>query len=418
MKKIVAIVTMSVTCLALYAQTYSYQEVLSLERKVEGRKNSDWAMQQPYVIMLSIDGFRYDYAKRYGATNIQSIIESGVSTERMIPSFPSKTFPNHYAIVTGMYPGNNGLVSNEFYSREKDYWYNIRDKKAVTDASWYSGVPIWVLAEQHQMLSANFFWVGSEAPIQGIYSTYSYPYTSRVANEHRVDRIVEWLGFSESERPHLILGYFSLVDDAGHRYGPEHEKTKEAVLEIDRVIGKLLKGIESSGLPVNVVLVSDHGMANISRGIVLPDVVDLDDAKVAYSFPPMIYQPDSAKLEKLYNELLNVENIDVYKADAVPDYLMFENEDCIGDLVLISKAPTVILDKAKPVSGGTHGFNPFDHEEMGAIFYGSGPSFKEGVEISPFQNIHIYPLLAEILGLKYSHEIDGKSAVLGGILRK
>ena len=182
MKKIVAIVTMSVTCLALYAQTYSYQEVLSLERKVEGRKNSDWAMQQPYVIMLSIDGFRYDYAKRYGATNIQSIIESGVSTERMIPSFPSKTFPNHYAIVTGMYPGNNGLVSNEFYSREKDYWYNIRDKKAVTDASWYSGVPIWVLAEQHQMLSANFFWVGSEAPIQGIYSTYSYPYTSRVAN--------------------------------------------------------------------------------------------------------------------------------------------------------------------------------------------------------------------------------------------
>tara|TARA_B100001245_G_C22803883_1_gene387357 strand:- start:14 stop:967 length:954 start_codon:yes stop_codon:yes gene_type:complete len=317
-----------------------------------------------------------------------------------------------------MYPGNNGLVSNEFYSREKDYWYNIRDKIAVTDASWYSGVPIWVLAEQHQLLSANFFWVGSEAPIEGIYSTYSYPYTSRVANEHRVDRIVEWLDFPEKERPHLILGYFSLVDDAGHRYGPDHENTKEAVLEIDRVIGKLLKGVEASGLPVNIVLVSDHGMVNINRGIVLPEVVDLDDAKVAYSFPPMIYQSDSIKLEKLYNELLEVEHIDVYKAAAVPDYLTFENEDCIGDLILISKAPTVIVEKPRMISGGTHGFNPLDHQEMGAIFYASGPSFKEGVEISPFQNIHIYPLLAEILGLKYSHEIDGKSAVLGGILRK
>ncbi|MBR10166.1 MAG: alkaline phosphatase family protein [Rickettsiales bacterium] len=419
MNRIGVVIALNLLSLVVLGQTLSYQEVEGLEKIVEGRVNSEWAMSQPYVIMISIDGFRYDYVEKYGASNIQSIIDNGVSAERMIPSFPSKTFPNHYTIVTGMYPSNHGLVSNEFYSRSKDYWYKIRDKKAVTDSSWYDGVPIWVLAERQQMLAANFFWVGSEAPIGGVISTYSYAYTSRIANEHRVDKMIDWLDLPEIQRPHLILGYFSLVDDAGHRYGPDHEKTKEAVLEIDRIIGKLLIGVEQTNLPVNIVLVSDHGMTNINRGIVLPEVVDLDDAQVAYSFPPMIYQPDSTKLEKLYQDLLTVENIDVYKQDAVPDYLSFNNnEDCIGDLILISQAPTVILERPQVVTGGTHGFNPFDHEEMGAIFYGTGPDFKVGLEISPFQNIHVYPLIAQILGLNYTHQIDGKPAVLSYTIRK
>ncbi len=399
------------------AQTLSYREVEMLEHVVEGRENSEWARQQPYVIMLSIDGFRYDYAQKYNATNILSIVDRGVSTERMIPSFPSKTFPNHYTLVTGMLPATHGIVSNEFYSREKKGWYKIRDKHAVTDASWYGGVPLWLLAEEHEMLSANFFWVGSEAPIGGMMSTYWYEYNARIANEYRVRKMMDWLSMPANQRPHLIFGYFSLVDDAGHRYGPDHAKTREAVLAIDALIGQLISQLEATELPVNIVLVSDHGMSAINRGIVLPEAVDLEDASVSYG-PAMIYQADSVKRERLYETLASQHGIQVYRHGEMPDYLSFQNKDRIGDLVLLSDAPTVILRQPTVVSGGTHGFDPFTNQEMGAVFYGLGPSFKSGLVIPPFQNIHVYPLIAEILGLKYTHAIDGSPDKLSRLLNK
>ena len=399
-------------------QSLSYEEVTDLEQVVPNRENSSWAQNQPYVIMISIDGFRHDYAEKYGADNILSIMKGGVSTRSLICSFPTKTFPNHYTLVTGLYPGNHGLVSNEFYSREKDYWYKIRDKKAVQDGSWYGGVPIWVLAEQQQMLSANLFWVGSEAPIRGMLSTYSYQYNSRISNAHRIRKLLGWLDLPEKQRPHMLLGYFSLVDDAGHRYGPDHEKTKDAVLEMDALVGELMSGVEQTGLPVNIVLVSDHGMSPINRGLVLPELVDLQDAEVAYSFPPMIYQPNTAKRDQLYGELLQVEGLKVYRQWEVPEYLHFKNEDRVGDLVLLTKAPTIILERPGVISGGTHGFNPFNTPDMGGIFCGSGPQLKSGVRLSPTENIHIYPLIAEILGLSISEPIDGDLRSLEFILKK
>lgn len=401
-----------------FGQQLSYEEVKQLEIVVPGRQNSQWAKNQPYVVMLSIDGFRHDYAEMYEATNILSVARNGVSTQSLIASFPTKTFPNHYTLVTGLYPGNHGLVSNEFYSREKDYWYKIRDKSAVQDGSWYGGVPLWTLAEQQGMLSANFFWVGSEAPIGGSLSTYSYQYNSGVSNQHRVQRILDWLQMPPEIRPHMILGYFSLVDDAGHRYGPEHVKTKEAVLRVDELVGQLTRGLKKLNLPVHIVLVSDHGMSTITNGMVLPEMVDLEDAKVSYSFPPMIYQSDSAKLERLYDQLLQIEGLYVYRQEQVPNYLHFSNADRIGDLVLMTDAPTIIMERPQVVSGGTHGFDPYVDRDMGAIFYGQGPMFKSGVEISPVENIHIYPLIAEILGLKITEPIDGKLEMMDYLLRK
>ena len=403
---------------SIHGQLLSYEEVVKLERTIPNRENSEWAQKQPYVILLSIDGFRHDYAKKYGAENMLAIMEGGVSTSSLLCSFPTKTFPNHYTLVTGMYPGNHGVVSNEFFSREKDYWYKIRDKKAVQDASWYGGTPIWVLAEQHQMLSANLFWVGSEAPIRGIMSTYSYEFNNRIANAQRIRRLLDWLALPAEKRPHMILGYFSLVDNAGHRYGPDHDKTREAVLEMDSLVGQLVKGIEQTGLPVNLILVSDHGMSAINRGLVLPELVQLQDAEVAYSFPPMIYQPDTAKRDKLYSELLEVEELEVYRKWEVPEYLHFENEDRVGDLVLLTEAPTIILDKPKVVSGGTHGFNPFNTPDMGGIFCATGPQLKSGVKLSPVENIHIYPFIAEILGLNVPDSINGDLRSLEFLLNK
>lgn len=387
------------------------------KQEVYDRQNSTWAQQQPYVVLISVDGLRYDYPQKYGAKNLCELATNGATAERMLSAFPTKTFPNHYSIVTGMYPATHGLVSNEFYSREMDSWYRIRDRSAVRNPDWYGGVPLWVLAEQQQMLSASFFWVGSEAPIKGIKPTYNYSYDGSIGNKYRFDQVVDWLELPAARRPHMILAYFSLVDDAGHRYGPDHEKTGEAVLALDALIGDFMKEINSLPLAVNVVLVSDHGMAPISRGIVLSEVVDLGDSRVSYSFPPMIYQSDSAKVEQMYEQLIGVDNLQVYKKNALPDYMRFNNDDRVGDLVLLTAPPTIILSKAEQVYGGTHGFDPIACDEMGAYFSATGPQVKSGVRLPPFENVHIYPFIAQMLGLNISEPIDGNQRVLQPIVK-
>lgn len=383
-----------------------------LKQQVVTRTNSDWARQQPYVVMISMDGFRYDYAEKFGAKNILEIGKNGAVAARMFPAYPSKTFPNHYTLVTGLYPGNHGLVSNEFYSRSRGQWYEYKKKETVLNGDWYSGIPLWVLAEQQGMMSASFFWVGSEAAIQGVRPSYTYAYDASIPNDFRIRQIIDWLKLPEAVRPHIVLGYFSLVDDLGHRYGPDHAKTREGVLQLDSLIGVLKTAIDAMDLPVHLVLVSDHGMTSIDRGVVLPEVVDLGDSKVSYSFPPMIYQQDAAEVDRIYRTLLQSGVVDVYKKGAVPAYLNFVNEDRVGDLVLATRPPLVILDRPRQVSGGTHGYDPFTVDEMGAIFYAWGPRLRSGVKLPAFENVDVYPFVAEILGLKITQPIDGKYASL------
>ncbi|MEQ8583185.1 MAG: ectonucleotide pyrophosphatase/phosphodiesterase [Marinoscillum sp.] len=405
------------TILLTQAQGISYKDAQAQQQVID-RYNSDWALQQAYVVLVGIDGFRFDYAKKYGAEHIQKLGDSGVKSERLLPSFPSKTFPNHYTIVTGLLPGNHGLVGNSFYSRSRQAWYHVWDREAVRDASWYAGVPLWVLAEKQGMLSASFFWVGAESPVRGVKPTYNYAYDGSMPNEYRLRQVLDWLRLPEARRPHMMAVYFSLVDDVGHKYGPDHPKTGEAVLKVDSLIGDFMDSLNQLNLPVHVVLVSDHGMSAISHGIVLPEVVDLDDAQVSYSFPPMIYQPDSTKRLKLYDQLLQVPNMNVYTRKNIPEYLSFKNNDRIGDFILVTDAPTIILEKPMPVTGGTHGFNPYTDENMGAIFYATGPKLKSGLEMPPVENIHIYPFIAQLLGLTISEPIDGNLNALEILLKQ
>lgn len=399
-----------------YGQAGEY-EAFKGTQIIADRQNSEWAMGQEYVVMISIDGFRYDYAEEFGARNILEFAEKGSFSRAMLPSFPSKTFPNHYTLVTGLLPGNHGLVGNDFYSRSRDAWYQIYDKEAVRDGSWYGGIPLWVLAEQQGMLSASFFWVGSEAEIRGTKPTYLYAYDGRVPNEYRLHQVADWLRLPQERRPHFITAYFSMVDDAGHRYGPDHNKTREAVLKVDSLIGDFMDALEQIDLPVNVVLVSDHGMSAISHGIVLPEAVPLEDAKVSYGFPPMIYQPDPVKQKLLYDQLLAVDHLEVYTKETVPRYLSFVNEDRVGDIILVTRPPYVVTNKPKPIYGGTHGFDPYTNSEMGAIFYAQGPRIKSGRVMPPFENIHVYPFIARVLNLPVTEPIDGNAEVLEAILK-
>ena len=371
-------------------------------------------MAQPYVVMVSIDGFRHDFAEKFGAENILALKESGAWTSGMIPSYPSKTFPNHYTLVTGMYPGTHGITSNEFYSVSKKAHYGVRRKNTITDGSWYGGTPLWVLAEQNNMLAASYFWVGSEAEIQGARPSYVLAYDEDVPNGDRVDQVIDWLKMPEKDRPHMIHLYFSDVDTQGHGFGPEAEETKEAVLSIDEQIGRLRAGIKESGLPVTLVVTGDHGITPISKGLKLD--VDWRGAEVVFiSTHIMVYHTDDSVIEAIINDLKDVDGLALYKDEDFPEEYHFNNPDRSGDL-LIQIQPPAIFSKRDSISGGTHGYDPYAYPDMHTIFYIEGPTIKSSYEIAPFENIHAFPLIVKILGLPIPDDIDGKLDVLKGVV--
>ncbi len=220
-----------------------------------------------YVVLVSIDGFRYDYAKLYGAPHLDAIAKDGAAAlDGMLPSYPSTTFPNHYTIVTGLYPEHHGIVAMSFYDPARKERYSFNDPKSDTDGSWYRGVPLWSLAEKQGMRAACFFWPGSEAEIAGERPSYYLKYDDALPDEERVDQVVDWLKLPEAKRPHFITLYFGEVDHAGHEYGPDATQTRAAVRHVDGEIGVLRAKLEKLHLPIDLVVVSDHGMAKEEGG--------------------------------------------------------------------------------------------------------------------------------------------------------
>lgn len=393
-------------------------ETLSKEI-VRDQVNSAQSMGKPYVILISIDGFRFDYAERYNANVLNNF---QVSAEHMISSFPTKTFPNHYTIVTGLYPGNHGLVSNTFYDRDKKQVYRISDRTKVEDPSWYKGTPLWVLASRQQMVTASMFWVGSEAAIQGIFPTYYFKYDGSVSHDDRVNKVMQWLTMPEEVRPHFITLYFSTIDGIGHNFGPDSEEIKQAVQDIDTTIGNLISKIEGTTLSVNVIVVSDHGMLEISPGrqVNISDFVNVEEEIVTLSMPAMIYSENENVIEEAYQSLLKEDRLNVYRHDDLPSDFHYSPDSRIGDLVIMPKPPHVITSGTMipSNSSSTHGWDPGSTTAMGSIFYADGPAFKSSVAIEPFENIHIYPMIAKILELEFEvSSIDGSQDVLNPILK-
>ncbi|MFI2743956.1 ectonucleotide pyrophosphatase/phosphodiesterase [Zhouia sp. PK063] len=420
MKNIFVILAVFVSIYAK-AQTPSYNDVLKNEIVSNKLENSAQAKQKPYVIMVSIDGFRYDYAKKYNAKNIIEIAKNGSSTTRLIPSFPSKTFPNHYTLATGLYPENHGIVSNSFYDKKIDKSYSIGNKDAVENGNWYGGIPLWNLAQIQGMCSASYFWVGSEADINGMHPKYYYPYNKNTPYEYRVKRVLDWLKLPENVRPHMITLYFSQVDTNGHKYGPNSAETKAAVQYVDQQIGALREGLKNLNLPVYLIVTSDHGMDNVSHLINIHDYVNVDKTQFYGGPVAMIYTKDTIETNLLYNKLSKQTIFKVYKKADVPNYLNFNNGNRIGDLVLIADAPYTIINSTTEKSrleklGGTHGYDPFENKNMGAIFYIEGPNIKKNFTISPIENVNIYPLVAHLLGLKIISPIDGYLSATSSII--
>lgn len=417
--KIVLIVTMSIS-----ATFNSYAQVDTTQQVVAGRSNAKNQFNKPYVILISADGFRHDYAQKYQANRLLKFAASGVSANVMYPSFPSSTFPNHYALVTGLYPSHSGLASNSFYDRSRKEFYSMSQKDKVKDGAWYGGTPLWVLAEKQQLLAASFYWVASEADIQKTRPTYFYNFNEVIPIARRIQTIKDWLQLPEDKRPHLITFYFSDVDHAGHEYGPDAPETAKSVEYIDEQVANLVAAVATTGLPVNFIFVSDHGMTAADREhpIATPSVINKEKFTVVTTGTMInLYAKDSSAIPSLYQTLKN-EAVDyqVYLKNDMPKNLHYGSQDDrynrIGDIILLANWPKVFSDKKPGV--GYHGFNPYAVKDMGATFMAWGPAFKSGLKIDDFQNVEVYQIVAKILGLSVSEKIDGTSATANLVLKK
>jgi predicted AlkP superfamily pyrophosphatase or phosphodiesterase len=392
---------------------------------IQGRINDPSQYNKPYVILISIDGFRYDFPELHNARFLKTIRQKGVRAKFMTPSFPSLTFPNHYAIVTGEYPAHNGLVDNTYYDKASGKQYYMGNKKMVAEGKWYGGTPLWVLAEKQKMISASYYWVASEADIQGIKPSYYYIYNEKTNIADRISAVKEWLSLPEATRPHFITFYFPQVDHEAHSYGPNDPEVTKAVDFVDSSINALQTTLASLNLPINYIVVSDHGMTKVDNvnTLKLPSAIDTAYFKVPWGDALLhVYAKDSTKIESTYQALKKDTSINVYKLNETPAYWHYQKTDDkynrLGDLILTPHLPNVFNLSPNKTTPGKHGFD--NHlPDMRASFLAWGPAFKAGLTIEGFENVHIYPLIAHILGLQYDEKlIDGKFEVLKPILNK
>lgn len=390
---------------------------------VKNRANSKEQQSKPYVILISADGLRYDFARRFNATNLLKLSAGGVEATSMKPSFPTLTFPNHYSIATGLYPAHHGIVSNRFYDPARNDIYALPKKEAVQDGSWYGGTPLWVLAEKQQMLSASFFWVGSESDIQKTRPTYYFNYSEVFEFDRRLQILKDWLKLPADKRPHLITFYFPEVDHAAHRYGVYSKQTEEAVQELDKSIGKINKMAAATGLPINFVFVSDHGFTDVDTINTLP-VPFVDTSKFLLSYSSNLihlYAKNKKDIVPYYNTIKTKDkNYTTYLAKDVPARWHYGQLDDyynrVGDIILVADQPFIFSSRGRK-SVGTHGYDN-DLAEMQSTFYAWGPAFKQNYKINNFENVHVYPMIAKLLGLTFDPEtIDGRVEVLEEILK-
>ncbi|MGH7491269.1 MAG: ectonucleotide pyrophosphatase/phosphodiesterase [bacterium] len=385
------------------------QVVLQARSQSSSARVAEIADLQSTVILIGFDGFRNDYMDKTETPNLHRLTAQGVRAEGMIPAFPSKTFPNFYTIATGLYPENNGIVGNSMFDPVFNANFKMSDRTAVEDGRWWGGEPIWVTAEKQGQKSGIFFWVGSEAEIAGVRPTFWKRYDQKVPNLDRVAQALAWLDLPVTERPRFLAIYFSDADHHGHRRGPDSPEVIKAIQELDDILGALLQGLEARGIleKVNLILVADHGMSATSteRVIYLREYIDLSMVQIIDGSPAVTLRPLQNNEEAIYRALANAHpNMHVYRKGSMPSRFHYSRNRRIPPILCLADEGWTINIRAANDSSrsnwdnGTHGYDNL-LPSMRATFIAHGPAFKRGVVVKPFQNIHVYNLMAHILNL-------------------
>lgn len=367
------------------------------------------AANQPSVLLVSIDGLRDDYLDLGMTPNLARIAASGVRAQWMNPSYPSLTFPNHYSIVTGLRPDHHGIVHNTMRDVQLGS-FSVRKPEAVGDGRWWGGTPVWVSAERAGMATASFFWPGSEAAIDGVRPTRWTPFDADIPLAKRVDTVLGWLSEPDSTRPRFATLYFDTLDKAGHHHGPDSPQAHAALSEVDVMIGRLLDGLQARGLSdrVNLIVVSDHGMATVAAGhvVAVENMVDPIDAVLVAAGQSVGFAPKPGRAQAAEAQLLGEHaHYQCWRKSELPPRWHYGSHPRIPPIVCQMdegwKATTRerLTQRPSDTTTGSHGYDPA-LESMRAVFLARGPALRRGVELPAFDNVDVYPLLMRLLGLK------------------
>ncbi len=360
---------------------------------------------KPYVIMVSMDAFRWDYDSIFGTPVLDEIAGNGVKAKRLIPSFPTKTFPNHYSIATGLYPDHHGLINNTFYAPDLDLVYRIGDRTMVENPAFYGGEPIWVTAMKAGVRTASFYWVGSEAPIMGMHPDYWKTFDEEVAFGDRVDTVLKWLSMPAARRPHLVTLYFEEPDATGHEYGPVAPETAAVVRSLDSLLGVLRDGLRK--LPqakrISLIVLSDHGMGQVdpAKYNYIFDTLPQTMVKRIYGGSPVwSVEPAEGKTDSLIMCINMQKGVKAYRKEELPAHLHYGTNPRLPEVVVIADPGWIAGIRPVP-SGNNRGDHGFDWKwkEMHSIFYAEGPAFKKGFETDTLYNVDVYNIITRILNI-------------------
>jgi predicted AlkP superfamily pyrophosphatase or phosphodiesterase len=383
----------------------------------------------PALILISLDGWRWDYHTQSSVPHLRNLIARGVRAEGLIPAFPTKTFPNHYTLVTGLYPGHHGIVANSMRDPRTGRLFTMNKREEVQDAMWWGGDPIWNGVQRSGRRAAAMFWPGSEAAIGGTRPSYWEPYDHERPNDRRVDQVFTWLELPETERPAFITLYMSDVDAAGHSFGPTSPELRRALERVDDALGRLFEGLERRGLlaTTNIIVTADHGMAETSRQrvVFIDDVVTPADGEIVDLNPTVGIWPRPGREETVYRRLTTAHpRLSVYRRRETPAHWYFRDNERVPPIMGVADEGWSVMRRASVVDafvrsvrrvGGNHGYDPRS-QSMQALFVAAGPAFKQGVVVPPFENVHVYTLMCLALGITPSAN-DGDPAVARSLLR-
>ena len=377
------------------------------------------------LVLVSIDGFRWDYLDWPQATNMRSIVAEGSRMTKLRTVYPSKTFPGHLSIATGLHPTQHGVIDNYFCRSDRADCYSMG--KGRKDPSWLAGIPLWTLVEQQGGRASTFFWPESNASLADRLPTDYRPYDGRVPHRERVQQAIDWLALPAEQRPDLVTLYFSVVDSTGHTYGPAAPATLSAIIEVDRQISLLWQAIElintQQEADINLMLVSDHGMSEVNPDLFI-DTNTLPRPKgfkrVNGSTRVTYYQRDpDADIDSLESELDSMSD-GRWKRLSSLDLAdrHFENHPGVGDIIIETAPPRVFRrGGGQDVDlRGMHGY-PATVEDMAAFLVAVGPGFREGSVIPEAHQLDVYPVAAKLLDLEVPDNIVSDGGPLRAILR-
>lgn len=367
---------------------------------------------KPTVILISLDGFRWDYLDKYKPPELNRLAREGVRARWMIPAFPTKTFPNHYTIATGLYPEHHGIIENNIW--DFGVTFSMGKREEVENSRWYLGEPIWATAEKQGVRAAAFFFPGTETEIAGKRPTFWKPFDDKFPNEARIDQILEWLDLPVTERPRMFTLYFSDVDHAGHDFSPDSVETGEAVKKVDAMIARLMAGLNTRRIEkeVNLIVVSDHGMATVDQrnAIVMDDYLnrELTDRVLTTGEIWQIF-PKQGQQENIIASLRNIRNATCWRRNKIPRRLRYNKSSRIAPIVCSAREGWFMTSRERYETQkkrnnfsqlkGAHGYDN-RYESMRATFIAHGSAFRKNYVAEPFENVEVYNLMCKILGLK------------------